>query len=95
MQSLRDRLSAQLNLFSFNTEHFNLPVSYDPKVIYPVGADRRSDIETLLDGMVLQFDMIHMPERHAVRWQIFRHTNSSQVIHQIIGYREKFGLPLV
>jgi len=95
MQSLRDQLNAQIDLLSFNTEYFTLPVSYHPKVIHPVGSDRRSDIETLLDGMALQSDIIHMSERHPERWQIFRQTRSTQVIHQINGYREKFGLPPV
>ena len=93
LRSLRDELNAQLNVLSFNTEYFTLPISYHPAVVHPVGTDARSDIEMFLDGIAIQSNIIHMPERHPERWQHFRQSRSASVIDQINHYREKLGLP--
>jgi hypothetical protein len=93
LQSLRDELNAQLNLLSFNSEYVTLPIWYHPGVIHPVGSDWRSDIEKFLDGLALQSDIIHMPERHPEQWPYFRQTQSPKIIDIVSRYRERFGLP--
>jgi hypothetical protein len=93
VQSLHDDLNAQLNLLSFDTEYFTLPVSYHPQVVHPIGSDSRTDIEKFLDGLAKQSSIIHMPERRPEKWQHFRSSRSAHVIDQINRYRQKFGLP--
>ncbi len=86
-------LNAQLNLLSFNSEYVTLPIWYHPGVIHPVGSDSRSDIEKFLDGVALQSDIIHMPERHPEQRPYFRQTQSPKIIDIVSRYRERFGLP--
>lgn len=93
LRSLRDELNAQLNVLSFNTEYFTLPISYHPAVIHPAGTDARSDIEMFLDGIALQSNIIHMPERRPEQWQHFRQVRSASEIDKINDYRQKFGFP--
>ncbi len=91
------QLQAELNNFfqslGFEIEHLTLPLSYDPRVSHPVGADSRPDIVRLLDSVAKESYFLREPENHPQSWEYARSRYDSRTIEKLNQYREKFGLP--
>ncbi len=89
LRAICDQLVKYFNLHSFGCEYKMLPLGYDPTVIHPSGADKKPDIEYILDLIIQDSDVYNMPERPY--WQVFKDKLPSDTIAVINEYRRKFG----
>ncbi len=97
LSRFHDLVKATQELFdtlSFTTDRRLLPVSYDPAVTHPRGADAQSDIEKILDAMARESYVLNMPEneRFPGEWSEQCERLTSEQIAQINYYRKKFKL---
>jgi hypothetical protein len=95
LEELKDRLNSVLDTLSFNVEHEMLPFSYSKNVIWPKGVDHRPDIETILDSIAKNSDLLSMPERLPEIWKYTKENYDEEGIKIINKYRKKFNLPEV
>jgi hypothetical protein len=97
LTKFRDLIKATQELFNalcFTTDRRLLPVSYDPTVTHPHGADARPDIEKYLDSIAKDSYILNMPEdeRFPGDWIEERKRLTPEQIEQINYYRLKFNL---
>jgi hypothetical protein len=93
LRTLRNGLNEQLDALSFGTEHMMLPLSYDQRVLLPVGTDERSDIEKILDYIAEKSPLLHMAEREPAMWPLQRTHLGERAIAALNKCRARLGLP--
>ena len=95
---IKDIVREMTKLFevaSFSTEYRYLIIAYDPTVQHPPGADRRPDIERILDSIAKESHVLHEPETNPVAWPYLRQAWTPKKVEQFNRYRRKCGLPEV
>ena len=95
LSHLRDELNTLFDLLCFGSKRGFLPPDYDSVVQHPEGADTRSDIERLLDGIAKENPLLNMPEEQSDAWPHFRKDMPAETLEVLNSYRLKFGLPKV
>jgi hypothetical protein len=95
LKSLRDALNSLLKALSFNADHMMLPIPYDPRVQRPKSNNYKTDIEELLDYLILNSVLLNAPERNPVLWEQCRTGFAENDIELINRYRKKYGLSSV
>jgi hypothetical protein len=78
---------------SFGTEYRYLIFSYDPAVRRPAGIDTRTDIERILDGIVRDSSVLHLPETDPIAWPHARNSWPVPRLELFNRYRRRLGLP--
>jgi len=92
LKKMRDHLVAYLDALSFGTEYSTWLLQYSPRLMPPVGADSRTDVERVLDAVVKDSALFTMPERHPEYWREYRRGLTKEQLRQLNAYRTKLGL---
>ena len=93
LQSLAGEINGLFTVIAFGPRYRFLPLEYDPTVSHATGEDPRPDIERVLDSFARDCDVLHLPERNPIAWEMTRSSRPEAWINQLNRWRTRLGLP--
>ena len=95
LQSLASEINGLFTVIAFGPRYKFLPLEYDPTVPHLPGEDPRPDIDRVLDSFARECDVLHLPERNPIAWDVTRSSRTEAWINQLNRWRTRLGLPEV
>lgn len=93
LEDITEAVHELINAVGFETYYETIHPDYDPNVHPSRSADPKSDIERILDDMVLRCEDFRLPEEKPYEFTFYWKHLSSDERHCYNYYRRKFDLP--